>query len=173
MLMSLVEYLGVFPGVISAIHMPLLEKAKVGLRGIGVLPAFARYWMRVRRWEARQWEKANPRHYLAAVAGSSVVDTIWRYGCRTEVGVTMGEHCVVWGWDLKEYFEYLDRDLLRARAESLGYSAALLEPCLQLYGSPGSSRWVDALSVWGVPGEALFQAAALPRWKSRSTRYPH
>ena len=73
-LFLIVETLGRFPHVVSAVHMALLEKAKGGLRGIGLLPAVVRFWMRVRRDSARLWESQHSRPFLSAVAGNSVID---------------------------------------------------------------------------------------------------
>ena len=151
----LIERIAVWPRAMWCVQMPLLEKPKGGYRGIGILPGAYRLWARVRRPWARAWEQQHRNPRLVACAGISCIDVIWRHATRCEGAVADGLRVLAFGWDMKEYYEHLSRDLLRSRAESLAFPAAILNPALAMYSAPRYLQLGAALEGVGHPSKGV------------------
>ena len=145
---ALVELLGFMPSVLECLHMVLLEKPKGGHRGIGIFNSWYRLWARLRRPLARKWEASHPRAYLAAVAGSSCIDTIWRHALQAEAAANVGRQVAAFCWDLKEFYEHISRSKLLARARLLDFPLRIITVVLNTYGGRrllvlgGVAAWV-------------------------------
>ena len=133
LMMVLIEMAGTWPDAMLGMLMPLLEKAKGGYRGIGICPAVYRWWARARRDLIRQWERDHKSMYIAAASGSSCIDTIWRHTLLAEFNRCEGNHIVVYGWDMKEFYEHINRDKLGERAVRLDFPMAVIRAACAMY----------------------------------------
>ena len=113
--------------------MVLIEKPKGGYRGIGIFHSWYRLRTGIRREVAREWEKSHSRGYLAACAGASCFDAIWRHTIKAEATVVVHEKVIGFTWDLKEFYEHIARPLLASRGKDLGLAPALIQVACSMY----------------------------------------
>jgi exonuclease III len=130
-----VERLGAMPRATALVHMVLLEKSTGGHRGIGLFPSLYRLWARARRPWARRWEAAHKRTYLACCSGASCVDAVWRQALANESANLKGEAVGCFLWDLKQFYEHLDRAKLRNRARALDFPDTIVRVSCYMYGA--------------------------------------
>ncbi len=102
-IMLVVEYLGHLPGQLRFTAMPLIAKARGGHRAIASLVSLYRLWSRLRREEARKWEAAHDRPYLAAGKGRGPQDAVWRQAARAEAAIGSKKQVATALWDLASF----------------------------------------------------------------------
>ncbi len=145
------ELLGSLPSQLGLVTMPLIPKASSGHRAIGMLTALFRVWARARRPWADEWEDLHRRSYWSADRGNSPLDTIWRQECRQEAGVADGKQAATLLYDMSNFYEAVDRDLLLQRARRTGFPEAIIRVCLAVYAGPRMLQLDGALSVEAHP----------------------
>ena len=135
-ILNCVEQVGSWPSQIRTTTMPLLPKAKSGFRVIGIIPSVVRLWAKARREVADRWEAASDRPFFAAARGNSPIDTVWRQACRQEAKVSQGHAAVIVLEDLASFYEGLDRGVLMAEAEAVGFPVAIAKAAMEIYAGP-------------------------------------
>ena len=96
------------------------------MRSIGLVPSLYMHWCRVRQYVARQWEGNNKSPLLGHQGGRSIMETTFLQALRGESAVARGEHTGAFMWDLANFYEYIDHELLWSRAQQRGFPLALL-----------------------------------------------
>ena len=107
------------PRQISLLLSFLVAKPKGGWRVLNLFSSPYRVWARYGRAEARQFELLNPHRSLAFQSGGGCEDIVVRQALAAEAAVHGGEASFALCWDLKSYYEYLDRGELQSRCEEL------------------------------------------------------
>jgi hypothetical protein len=120
-LYRLMERAGVTPRQCRAIFGKLIPKHKAGvekvsLRSIGLLPSLYRHWCRLRQSEARTWESSNKSPLLGHQSGRSIMETTFVQALRGEAAAASGQHSGGFLWDLANFYEYVDHEVLWQRA---------------------------------------------------------
>ena len=105
------------------------------MRGIGLLPSLYRLWARLRQDVARTWEAKHKTPMLAHQSGRSIVETVFLQSLRAESGQLQEprQHSAAFLWDLSNYYEHLDRQLLWDRATSTSFPLAVVAEALNQY----------------------------------------
>ena len=134
-LYRLMERAGVTPRQCRAIFGKMIPKHKVGaekvsLRSIGLLPSLYRHWSRLRQEEARNWEAQHRSPLLGHQGGRSIMETTFVQALRGEAAVTGGEHTGAFLWDLANFYEFVNHELLWERARAKGFPLAILAVAL-------------------------------------------
>ena len=121
----LVERIGIMPTTLQAIFAKLIPKhkgvpMKVSYRAIGLLPSLYRQWARLRKEEARRWEKRNQSQMLGHQAGRSIMEIVFLQALEAESAVSQDKPgkfgCFL--WDLSNFYEHVDRRKLWQRAQA-------------------------------------------------------
>ena len=151
----------------------LIEKHKPGpnpgpsYRGIGMMPGLWRVWGKHRQLEFRAWERAHPRKYLAHQAGRGVLEVVFEQAMQAE-GHFLGEKKVFSAavlWDLSNYYEYVDRELWRDRAQETNFSDSLVVIICNQYQAPRTVATRASALPAGCPDRGLFfQRKRVARW---------
>ncbi len=145
-ILLVVEYLGHLPGQLRFTVMPLIAKARGGHRAIASLVSLYRLWSRLRREEARKWEAAHDRPYLAAGKGRGPQDAVWRQAARAEAASGAKRQVATALWDLASFFETIRRVPLWHRARRLHFPMTLLRVALNAYAAPRALSLCGALA---------------------------
>jgi hypothetical protein len=87
----------------------------------------------VRRLEAESWEKANARSYFAARSRNGALDTVWQQAFRAERKVAEKGAAAAVLVDLKAFYDHIDYDTLRGRADEAGFPKKLTRLALRSY----------------------------------------
>eukprot|EP00975_Prorocentrum_lima_P053588 11244250-Prorocentrum_lima.AAC.1 len=61
------------------------------------------------------WQAQNDRPYLAYNPGAGVADIVYRQGFQAELAASANHAYGIVLWDLKQYYEHIDRKLLEKR----------------------------------------------------------
>ena len=130
---EIAESRGIFPRQQRLIQIFLVEKPKSGLRSLGLFGSLYRLWARVRRALAKCWELQNCRAYCIFGPGGSAVEAVWRQCLRAEEAQAKGHHSASLAWDLREYYEHVDRGDLNRRAAETGFPPQLVRTSTQMY----------------------------------------
>ena len=127
------EARGIFPRQLRLLQIFLVEKPKGGFRSLGLFPSLYRLWGRVRRIFARKWEIFHSRKYIIFGPGGSAVEAVWRQTILAEEAAHLGHHSASLLWDLREYYEHVDRGKLQDRGKALDFPRPLARTSCQMY----------------------------------------
>ena len=130
-------------------------KPKGGFRVINLFSSFYRVWIRFRRGYARRWEQENFRHYLAFTKGGGCTATVFRQAVRQETSTKTGHKSATLYWDMKEYYEGIDRSRLVIRARQLHFPSFLLDVALRTYQYRRIVTWMDFAADAGSSSSGL------------------
>ena len=112
-IMELIERLGIMPEGLRWLEVVMLSKPQGGFRPIGLFTSFYRVWGRCRRAQCRQWEATHQHEVNAYTRGHSAISAVWLITLQAELGQREQETSIAVLWDMKQYYEHLDRDRLR------------------------------------------------------------
>ena len=191
-LLSLIKRIGVLPTVLQAIFAKLIPKHKgeaveLNFRAIGLLPSLYRQWARVRREEARKWERLNRSPVLGHQSGRSIMEIVFLQSLRYEAGACQEKPCHTgcFLWDLRNFYEYIDRDKLWERARERKFNAAIVAVALNQYGSRRfigledlaldcgfPERGIAAGCGWATTYVQIYALGPLRRWKATNESVP-
>ena len=93
LLIMVIEALGCLPTQVQRLLIFLIPKSTGGRRPIMLAPALYRWWTRVRRPLAEEWDAAHDYPFFAASKGRTAVDPVYRRAVRAEAAATDGK-CV-------------------------------------------------------------------------------
>jgi len=124
-LVEVSECLGDLPLSARPVTVPLIPKAKGGLRPIGNYSSIRRVWAKARLNVVESWERRNCRAYFASGRGRSAIDTVFRQAASAEAGVNVGESSAAILWDLSSFFDTINLGLLYARAVRFDFPLVL------------------------------------------------
>ena len=79
------------------------------------------------------------------------MDTVFRQALRAEAQTSQKGHYAIILWDLKEYYEHIDRKLLLGRAGRSGYPMYLMKPALEMY---KKVRWTSYAGMVDFAGHS-------------------
>jgi len=148
----LAEQRGIFPRQLRILQIFLAEKPQGGLRSLGLFTSLYRLWARVRRGEARCWEIKNQKAYMIFGPGGSAVEAVWRQAARAEQARATGLSSASLLWDLREYYESIDRKDLAERGKRAEFPEAITRASSQMY---AASRVVSFNGSFSFVGFAL------------------
>ena len=143
-LFSAAERVGRWPAASHEVVVCMLAKPSGGFRPINLFGLLQRLWTRIRREDARDWEKKNDRPYMFAGEGRPANTAAWLMAARAELAVGVGEAYAQAQLDLVKAFEYVVHRVLATGARKLAYPPKMLILSLAAYTAP---RRVTAAGV--------------------------
>ena len=167
------EARGLFPRQQRLLQIFLTEKPKGGHRSLGLFCSLYRLWTRIRRPEAKLWEIRNQRQYIIFGPGGSAVEAVWRQSLRAELAAARGLVSASLAWDLKEYYEYIDRADLAKRGKQQEFPEVLTRGSVNMYGAArvvtldGAARRVG-FAIRGVVAGCGFATVHIQYYSSPS-----
>ena len=132
---------------------------KTAMRSIGLLPSLYRVWAKCRQDQARSWEQSHPCVSIAHQKGRSIADQVFIQSAQAEHDTLVtGRPKLTTAifYDLANFYEYIDRSVLLARARQWDFPVLLLYLVLNQY----QSR--RAVSLNGYVGDAGYPARGIP-----------
>ena len=139
----------------------MLAKPAGGFRPINLFGVIQRLWTRVRREDARRWEKQHDRPYLYVGVGRSANNAAWMMAIRAEMAkMDQVEYAQV-QLDLVKAFEYVPHLHWCKGAALLNYPRALLRLSLAAYTAPRRVVTASAMSRKVVPQRGIGAGSGL------------
>ncbi len=171
-IMVIVELVGALPRQLRLLLMPLIPKPRSGHRAVASFVSLYRLWAKVRKPAVAAWEAEYDRAYLAAGKGRSPQDLVWRQAVRAETSVEDKGAAGALLWDMKSFYERLNRRKLRRRLVSLHFPLPIARLALAAYSGPRilslagclaepSHAWRGVAAGCGV-ANALIRAYVIP-----------
>jgi len=127
--------LGYMPRQLEFLVGFLTPKAKSGHRALGLFPSLYRLILRLRKPALPEWESVSARPFFSFSSGHSCVWALWQQAARAEAAVAEQEHTAMFLWDLADYYEHIDRDILRGRVLQGGFPMDVLDVSAPMYGA--------------------------------------
>ena len=159
---ALVERVGVFPTVLQAILARMIPKHKaeehtITYRAIGLLPSLHRLWARLRKEESRRWEERNRSPMIAHQSGRSIMDVVFLQSLRSESAACTDKpsYTAAFLWDLSNYYEFVDRQLLWERARSRRFNTVIVALALNQYSAQRYVSMEDLCLDCGYPARGI------------------
>ena len=140
------EQNGRWPVQSDEVVVTLLPKPVGGFRPINLFGMLQRVWTRLRREDARAWEKKHDRAYLYAGKGRSANNVAWVMAARAELAASKKIEYAQVQLDLVKAFEFVRHDKLYEGAASLGYLARMLELSTAAYTTTRRVKVAGAVS---------------------------
>ncbi len=162
------ELMGALPRELRLLTMPMIPKPRKGHRAVAAFVSLYRLWAKIRKPHIEKWEAAHDRHYLAAGKDRSPQDTVWRQAARAEAAVGDGDGvAATLLWDMKSFFERLDRRKLRRRIMALDFPLPIARLAMAAYSGPRMLSMTGALAkpvyAWRGVAAGCGVAVALTR----------
>ena len=132
-IIEVAERTGQWPKYSDEVVVNLLEKPAGGFRPINLFGLVQRVWTRVRKEDARAWEKRNDRPYLYAGVGRSANNAAWLMAARAELATSDGIVYAQVMLDLVKAFEYVPYDKMVEAAVAMGYPIWMLRLSVAAY----------------------------------------
>ena len=121
LLLMLIEIFGDWPQQVTFALAALIPKATQGYRSIGVMPAIYRMWATTKRASTRSWGRQHAAPHLVWTSGNSCTEAAWWQCIRVEAGVQDKMDAANFMWDMSNYYENVDRQILVSRAKNFGF----------------------------------------------------
>ncbi len=134
--MVIIELVGALPRQLRLLLMPLIPKPRSGHRAVASFVSLYRMWAKVRKPAVDAWEAEYDRAYLAAGKGRSPQDLVWRQAVRAETNVEDKGAAGALLWDMKSFYEKLNRRKLRRRLVALQFPLPIARLALAAYSGP-------------------------------------
>ena len=117
--------------------IPKQKSAAAAFRGIGLLPSLYRAWARMRQGYVRDWESQHLHPVMGHQKGRSITEIIYVQAARQESQrwTDSRVHTATLLWDMSNYYEHLNRDLLLQRSSDLDFPMALARVSCNVYQS--------------------------------------
>lgn len=123
-----------------------IPKADGGVRPIGLLPTWLRFWERTRRGQAKDWEKKTDKGYWAGSTGKSAEHTAWEHNKLCEYAEAAGIDHVSVFMDMAKAYEKIPHALLEAQCQKAGFPPYIIRVCLAVYGGLRRCAYGKAVS---------------------------
>eukprot|EP00959_Pyramimonas_sp_CCMP1952_P159162 3328852-Pyramimonas_sp.AAC.1 len=120
-------------------------------RPLGHFIGFVRVVGKIQKQEARQWELEQGMHGSFSMAPMrSPADTVWRRRVLAEQAGHAGESSLQIPWDIKQFYEHVDYDLLIRAGQFCEYPARLLMFAIS------TCQWPRFMLLGGVMDQACY-----------------
>ena len=163
MLYEAIECMGVMPTESQHAMIALLPKPKGGFRPIALLPGVCRLHGKARKPDIDQWEAANAREYLACSKGRGALDAVWKRSILAEYAVNSHTCALALLWDLKSFFDTIDLDLLRERAQQVNFPAVLVNLAIATYKTPRYVHTRQGVAEPVYPGRGVLPGCSFAK----------
>ena len=145
-IMAEAERVGRWPRASHEVVVNMLAKPTGGFRPINLFGMIQRLWTRIRREDARIWEKRHDRTYMYAGVGRAANNAAWMMAIRAEMARMDKVEYIQVQLDLVKAFEYVPHAELCSGAAQLGYPRALLRLSVAAYTAPRRVTAASAMS---------------------------
>ena len=163
MLYEAIECMGVMPTESQHAMIALLPKPKGGFRPIALLPGVCRLHGKARKPDIDQWEAENAREYLACSKGRGALDAVWKRSILAEYAVNSHTCALALLWDLKSFFDTIDLDLLRERAQQVNFPAVLVNLAIATYKTPRYVHTRQGVAEPVYPGRGVLPGCSFAK----------
>ena len=132
-LLVALERAGLWPEQMRTRLIAQIPEASGGRRPIGLLPALARVWERVRKPVVAAWRRTVERDYNWAAKGRSPQAAAWKQALRDEVAAARGQDSAATLVDLVKAFEMVKLELVWRQGLALHFPPPVLRLVLESF----------------------------------------